>query len=577
MGRPNPLRVHFHYALYLLRMFRWPIAVFLGLVIGGGTLFYLLYHHDPPLSYVEACYFVFMLIFTEVTLDDFPEEWYLQPFLFIVPIVGLGAVADSVVRLAYLVFTRKSRLPDWNRLVASLYDDHIVLIGLGKLGREIAAGLDARGRHYVVVDVDPDHPHLEKYAERGVPCLREDGRLAESLELAGIRRARGIVLATNDDLANLDAALTARDVKPDIQVTMRMFDDTLATKFAARYDVPVLSAARLSAPAFIARAIGHRVYQQFRHDGRALHVMDIRVEPGGGLVGLAIGELQTGHTLNVVYAQGEGGRVVNPPESWRLAPDETIVVIATIEELVALRRINRNSPLASDMADPRPRALSEPLRDHVIVVGAGRIGYRIAQCLLDLEHPLLLLDRQRGGLLVEELLDRDVPFIRGDARQSRALVKAGVEHAKAIILATSDDLANLDAALTAQELNPAIRIVVRLFDQTLADKFESSFGIPTISTPKHAAPAFVAAATGRRLIQEIRLEDAVLHLADYDLEPGDPREGMTVGEFRAERGVTVVWCFGVDGEERRPDDDRRLKGGDALLVMTDSAEALRSL
>ena len=39
---------------------------------------------------------------------SFPDEWYLQLFFFLLPIIGLGAVADSVVRLAYLMFPGSS-------------------------------------------------------------------------------------------------------------------------------------------------------------------------------------------------------------------------------------------------------------------------------------------------------------------------------------------------------------------------------------------------------------------------------------------------------------------------------------
>ena len=72
-----------------------------------------------------------------------------------------------------------------------------------------------------------------------------------------------------------------------------------------------------------------------------------------------------------------------------------------------------------------------------------------------------------------------------------------MRQAKAIIVTTSDDLTNLDAAITAQ-LNATARIVIRLFDETLATKVAGAFSMPTISTSHVAAPAFVAAATGER-------------------------------------------------------------------------------
>ena len=132
MRTPIRLAIYARYLRYLLWEFRWPLGVFWSLVLIGGGLLSLCYHHRP-LSYVEACYGVFLLIFLEPYLD-FPDEWYLQPFFFLLPIVGLGAVVDSLIRLGYLTFTKKSHLPEWQRIMASLYRDHMIVVGVGTVG-----------------------------------------------------------------------------------------------------------------------------------------------------------------------------------------------------------------------------------------------------------------------------------------------------------------------------------------------------------------------------------------------------------------------------------------------------------
>src|SRR5690349_5986642 len=107
MRQPSRLRIYVRYAHFLLWEFRWSLGVFSTLVLVGGLVLRWTYHHDGvTLSYGQACYSVFLLIFMESSLA-FPDEWYLQPCFFLLPIIGLGAVADSVVRLAYLVFSQK--------------------------------------------------------------------------------------------------------------------------------------------------------------------------------------------------------------------------------------------------------------------------------------------------------------------------------------------------------------------------------------------------------------------------------------------------------------------------------------
>ena len=231
-----------------------------GLLVAGGRR-----RLDPApdvsprgqtLDFAEACYGIFLLIFVEGFLE-FPEEWYLQIAFFLVPIVGLGAVADSLVRLGYLVFTRKGNLPEWHRMVASVYRDHVIVVGLGTVGYQIVKELLQLRELVAVIE----RPHveselIEEMLDRDVPIVRGDARSAKTLEAAGVRRAKAVILATQDDLANLDAALTARDLNPKAKIVLRMFDESLAEKVGGSFALPAVSTAKVAAPAFVAAATG---------------------------------------------------------------------------------------------------------------------------------------------------------------------------------------------------------------------------------------------------------------------------------------------------------------------------------
>src|SRR5262249_56187413 len=81
-----------------------------------------------------------------------------------------------------------------------------------------------------------------------------------------------------------------------------------------------------------------------------------------------------------------------------------------------------------------------------------------------------------------------------------------------VIISTRDDLTNVDGAITARDLNPDAKIVIRLFDETLAIKVAGAFAMPAISTSQVAAPAFIAAATGRKIYQGFQLAGQEAHL-----------------------------------------------------------------
>lgn len=340
MRAPSAWLIWLRYARFLIWEFRLALMVFWGLVFLGGLGLWLTYD-DRVLRYPEACYAVFLMIFLEPYLD-FPHEWYLQPFFFLVPIVGLGAVADSLVRLVYLVFARKHRLPEWQRMVASLYRDHIIVVSLGKVGYQIVRNLQALGEPVVVVEkVDsPAALLIEEVSDLGVAVIQGDGRNAKTLEQAGIRDARAIILATSDDLTNLDGGLTAFDLNPNARIVLRLFDESLAVKVRGAFAMPAISTAHVAAPAFIAAATGRRLYQDFQLGGRHLHLIDMTIREHGALAGKTVGAVQADHQVNFVMHHGPDGVNVNPGHDLLLRPGDEVLVIAPIEWLQALEALN---------------------------------------------------------------------------------------------------------------------------------------------------------------------------------------------------------------------------------------------
>ena len=164
---PVRFLMYLRFARYLLWEFRWPLCIFSTLVLLGGTILHLFYDHGR-LPFAHACHAVFLMIFLESSVD-FPAEWYLQPLFFVLPVIGLGAVADSVVRLAFLVFTRKQNLPEWNRMLASLCRNHFVVIGVGKVGYQVIKQLLELRESVVAIEMASGSALLGELFDKGVP------------------------------------------------------------------------------------------------------------------------------------------------------------------------------------------------------------------------------------------------------------------------------------------------------------------------------------------------------------------------------------------------------------------------
>lgn len=143
--------------------------------------------------------------------------------------------------------------------------------------------------------------------------------------------------------------------------------------------------------------------------------------------------------------------------------------------------------------------------DHIVLCGFGRVGCRVFSLLRRLGEPVLVINLQAP----EEFPDfspGSYPLIVGDAREDRILRQAGIERAKAVIVATHDDMTNVAVALDVKRMNPDAVVVIRLFDQEVGVHLERTLGVRrTVSTSALAVPGFVGSALGDRILGSIRV------------------------------------------------------------------------
>lgn len=127
-------------------------------------------------------------------------------------------------------------------------------------------------------------------------------------------------------------------------------------------------------------------------------------------------------------------------------------------------------------------------RDHIIVAGLGKFGYHIADALIKLKFRVIVVESDDRNSFIEALRvkwGRKARILVGKANMAENLVDAGIEHARCLIAAVNDDDVNLEIADIARGLRPNLRVVLRLFDSTLAeavrDKLGLSFAVSTSS------------------------------------------------------------------------------------------------
>jgi K+:H+ antiporter len=109
------------------------------------------------------------------------------------------------------------------------------------------------------------------------------------------------------------------------------------------------------------------------------------------------------------------------------------------------------------------------LTGHVLLVGYGRVGRRIAEALS--EHGLPYVVAEQNRELVEGLRARNVPAVSGDAAEAAVLIQAHVARARLLIIATPNTARVRKMVEIARTLNPKIETLLRTHTDEEASLF----------------------------------------------------------------------------------------------------------
>lgn len=220
-------------------------------------------------------------------------------------------------------------------------------------------------------------------------------------------------------------------------------------------------------------------------------------------------------------------------------------------------------------------AVASTFSNHVVVVGLGHLGYRVVQYLCEIEPDIVVIESNPQADLLLTVRALGVSVIEEDGTREMALRAAGVQRARAIVLCTQNDAANLKMALKARTLNPHIRVIIRIFDDDFAHALEDQFGFRAFSAAAQAAPVFAAAAAGVDITRPITVEGQALSLARLDIHPRSDLVGMLVERIEEDFDVSVVLLRHQQDSDLHPAGDLQVAAGDTIAVLGGPAQISR--
>lgn len=566
----------------LARLFPWKVSAVLIVGIAlTALLFEGSYNHAlmpgvVRITYVKAVYAILNMMAFQVSFADIPSSPALDVYFVVVPLIGIPlllAFGVNILNILRIFFVRGERGQLWQEALASTVERPIVVCGLGRVGYRIANQLLDLGQPVVGIDTATS-PLVTALVERDMPFIAGDIHDKDVLHRAGVARAQTVLVCTNKDLVNIEAVFHVREMNPDARIVLRLFEDNIADEIQATFDVKaVISRSAVAATAFAHAAIGMEVLETFNIKEHTYFLTKFTLEPASSLAGCTLGIAAETYDVTVVCLEREGRIFVEPDNDIILRAGDTLFVFTEME---------RAGELAGKCRDTVPDG-------PVFVCGIQHTGYRVVNALLDLRQPVVALDFAPAAL-AQQLRERGIPVIYGDFRQHAVLEQANLRAASALVVCSEDDMVNFETLLRARELVPTLRVVLRIFEESLGEQLQRAFGIDAVySTSAIAAPHFVAEALNMHISQPVTVSGAQfgapqfggppsspLNIALLSVEADSRLDRAIIADLTYEDDLTVLLHICEDDVHIPPNPAHVLVPGDKIVVLA-SEEKLRGL
>ena len=219
--------------------------------------------------------------------------------------------------------------------------DHFIICGYGRVGRQVADEFRAADVPYVALDFHEEA--LAAAKEDGALLLEGDATRDENLRRAGLDRARGLVAASDSDADNLYVVLSARSACPDLTIVARASHADAERKLvlagADRVVLPYTAAGRVMANLVLKPQVTAFLDVVTTATGPDLQLAEIEVRKTSSAAGRTIRELRIRHetgALVVALRRADGSFDTTPEPDTPITVGDVLIGVGSPNEIQAL-------------------------------------------------------------------------------------------------------------------------------------------------------------------------------------------------------------------------------------------------
>lgn len=422
--------------------------------------------------------------------------------------------------------------------------DHVVVCEYRRDSAVLLEELEELSIEYVLIS--SDERRAQQLSDDGYAAIHGSPQAAEAYRRASIEQARAVITDTGE--ATVDTVLTARSVRPDIEIVALTDDGSLSELFAETGADSVLSPHGV-----LGHRLAEKVVASFRTElgdavelGADLELTEISIEAGSSLDGVRIRNsgIREGTGANIVGAWIDGELQLPPDPDAVIKENSVLVVAGERETLEGLSEFTRS---LSRFRRP----------DRVVIAGYGEVGSAAEAVLNEAGIETVVID-------ADEATD---PDIVGDTGNRSVLEAADISNAGAILVCLPDDSQGLLTAVQARAVNPDIEMLLRANEMATVSKGFRAGCDYVLAVPQVSA---------RMVARELRGEDVLDPASQIRVTrvPATPFVGETLADTRIaeQTGCRVVAIEDESGLMTQLDPSREFGADERLtLVGTDDA------
>lgn len=249
----------------------------------------------------------------------------------------------------------------------------------------------------------------------------------------------------------------------------------------------------------------------------------------------------------------------------------SIVVMLMGATLIAVATaLLTNTLVTRSLAQSLGRQRLTGMRGHIVVVGLGTVGSRVALKLHESGYEVAVIDSGEGQRFMPQMNAAGLPVVLGDPTLRETQLAAGVPRAAGLAAVTNDDLVNIEIGLSMRSVigDRPFPIALRIFGRNLARVLGTvSDGWQPRSLAELAAPWFIGAALGMEVVGTFYVGSSPYMAARLRIREGTAFDGLLVDDFRVHTRVVAIQRAATGALEFPPGRDAQLSAGDVAYVV----------